>query len=193
MSVINLSFIKPPAFSLNRVNFWGVILFVLGLLAAFLAWDYHQRLSIKQANIEAQLETLEAYSPKPKQQAVQTYRLPKREVKAIKQMVAVLTLPWDALFRMIEAIKHKNIALLELNPNNKKRQVVIRGEAKNLRSVFSYIRVLDASALLNNVYLQTHSVDNNNPDKPVVFTIHGSWVTDTNQITASNVSEEAVK
>jgi len=103
------------------------------------------------------------------------FELPKREVGLIKLAVHQLSIPWQPLFQTIEQTKHKSIALLELSPSDQKDLLILRGEAKTLDAVFVYIRSLETSDSLDKVYLQSHSVDNADRSKPVLFTIYASW------------------
>jgi hypothetical protein len=65
--------------------------------------------------------------------------------------------------------------LLSLEPNKKKQQLVISGQAKNILAALSYIEALENLPMLSQVFLQKHTVDQLDPFKPVAFTIVAKW------------------
>jgi hypothetical protein len=69
----------------------------------------------------------------------------------------------------------QDIALLNLEPNSKKQQVSISGEAKNLQAALNYIQKLEAQSMLDKVYLQKYIIDEANLFKPVKFTLSAQW------------------
>jgi hypothetical protein len=65
--------------------------------------------------------------------------------------------------------------LAAFDPNIKKRQVLLVGEAKNLQTVLRYIEQLEAQAVLQEVYLQKHMVEETDVSKPVTFGVVAKW------------------
>ena len=49
------------------------------------------------------------------------------------------------------------------------------GQAKNLETVFLYVKQLDDQPMLSQVYLQKHSIEEADVSKPVNFTILAKW------------------
>ena len=101
--------------------------------------------------------------------------IPPEKIKQIEQVVSALVTPWNSLFLAIEQSDHKDIALLGLEPNSQKQQVVLTGEAKNLQVVLNYIQQLEQQPALTHVYLQKHSIDEADISKPVRFAVFAKW------------------
>ncbi len=57
-------------------------------------------------------------------------------------MLRQLSLPWNALFKAVEASGGQSIALLSLEPDLQKGMVKISGEAKDLEALLNYVRQL---------------------------------------------------
>lgn len=98
-----------------------------------------------------------------------------QEVNRANVVLHRLTLPWDALFLAVETAAGKEVALLALEPDAEKRQVRISGEARDYSAVLNYITQLEAQAVFGPVYLQSHQVQQQDPDKPVRFALLANW------------------
>jgi Tfp pilus assembly protein PilN len=97
------------------------------------------------------------------------------EIKAANEAILQLTLPWTELFNALESANSSNIALLGLEPDARKRFVRVSGEAKNSTALFAYIRLLQANKTMTSVYLKHQQVQEQNPEKPIRFTLDASW------------------
>jgi hypothetical protein len=65
--------------------------------------------------------------------------------------------------------------LLSLEPDFDKKQVKISGEANNYETVMEYLTELGQRDVFETVYLQNHDIRQEDPDKPVRFTLLASW------------------
>lgn len=97
------------------------------------------------------------------------------EIKRANTVLHQLTLPWDRLFEAVEASGSKEVALLALEPDPEKGTVKIGGEAKNYPAVMDYIRALKQQPIFGNVQLQNHQIQEQDPEKPVRFTMTVDW------------------
>ncbi|ADE12057.1 conserved hypothetical protein [Sideroxydans lithotrophicus ES-1] len=97
------------------------------------------------------------------------------EIKVANQVIMQLSLPWSELFDALEEANSSNIALLGIEPDAGKRLVRLRGEAKNSAALFAYIRILQANKAMTSVYLKHQQVQEQNPEKPIRFTLDASW------------------
>jgi len=96
-------------------------------------------------------------------------------LKKIRETVADLSTPWNALLGALETIQAPDIALLNLQPNKKKQQLTLTGQAKNVQKMLDYVQAVSSLKMLSNAYLQNHVVEMNDPNKPVNFTIVANW------------------
>lgn len=156
----------------------GVAFLGVTVVALLLAGIYFFKLSERVKSAEAQL----ALSQDSASQHGSTRRLTAagavelaQEVKNANDALRHLSVPWDALFRAVESSGSNKVTLLGLEPDIDKREVKIKGEAKNYKAVMSYMTQLQGQDEIGSVYLQRHDVQQEEPDKPVRFSILAAW------------------
>jgi hypothetical protein len=158
---------------------WGGLLLLVLALAALLASGLHYRnLSAEAALWESRAEQFERVAQRhlPGGRAGgQLAAGQAREVKRANEVLRQLSMPWDGLFQTVESVATKEVALLALEPDTEKRLVKISGEAKNIAAMLDYIRKLEHRAVFGSVYLQSHHVQLQDPDKPVRFVLLAIW------------------
>jgi Tfp pilus assembly protein PilN len=86
-----------------------------------------------------------------------------------------LSAPWTELFAMLEAYADEPVALLGMDPDLAKNDLVLTGEARDLAAVLDYVRYLKKQPMLSAVTLQSHQVSRQERDKPVRFRIVANW------------------
>ena len=84
-------------------------------------------------------------------------------------------MPWGELFKRVEASNEKEIALLSIQPDAGKRVMRLSGEAKNFEALLAYIARLEHTPMLNQVYLTSHELRLQDPQKPVRFALTANW------------------
>ncbi len=175
MRALNLDYRQD----LRLQNLLGFVLLGLVLaLAALLFWHY-KNLSNEKMQLESAVSTIESKLAQGRQPLSNFVNTPAniKEIMAFSnKAIQKLNLPWDNLFVLLEQAKGENIALLGVEPNAKDAKVKLSGEAKDFKSMFDYVRALQAQPVLNNVYLLDHKIDDQNPDKPIRFTLEAAWV-----------------
>ena len=171
---LDLEFIPTPFFSLSRLSWLNLLMLMLSLVATAFMWQTYQTKQVLYDALELKLDQLNQQQKKIPVSPV-PITIPPEKIKQIEQVVSALTIPWDPLFLAIEQSDYKDIALLGLEPNSQKQQVVLTGEAKNLRVVLDYIQQLQQQPTLAHVYLQKHSIDEADISKPVRFTVFAKW------------------
>ena len=97
------------------------------------------------------------------------------EIKHANEVLQQLSLPWGKLFQAIESSSGKDVALLAMEPDAEKHVVKISGEAKNIAAVLEYIKRLSAQEVFSSVYLQSHQIQQQDPEKPVRFALLAAW------------------
>ncbi len=98
-----------------------------------------------------------------------------QDIRQANDILQQLALPWDSLFKAVEANSEKEIALLSIQPDVNKHLVRIGGEAKNFDALLAYITRLEQSHILNHVYLVSHEVRTQDAEKPVRFALLANW------------------
>lgn len=174
MSMLHIDYQQNPPLSWT-----GPALLVLTLVAMILTVAYYVELSNKVANWEDRLEQVErrqgrlSLSGGPAGRGGEGMAL---EVKRANEVLRQLTLPWNELFEAVELAAGKEVALLVMEPNMEKHVVKINGEARSLEALLNYIMRLEEQDVFGPVYLQSHQVQQQDPDKPVRFSLLAVWV-----------------
>lgn len=151
---------------------------VLALVALMLTGAYYRKLNEQAAQWEAKADRIKRASQLQVQVVHTDVRAPMDlalEVKHANGVLRQLSLPWEDLFQAVESAGGKEIALLALEPDMEKRLVKISGEAKNIAAMLDYIKRLEDRSIFGTVYLQSHQVQQQNPDKPVRFALLAAW------------------
>lgn len=156
----------------------GAILLALALGALVMSGAWYRELDSRAAGWEAQAARLEgparrqAPEVRPGGRAAENLAL---EVQHANEVLRQLSLPWERLFQAVEMSGGKDVALLALEPEIANRSVKIGGEAKNMAALLDYIKRLEQRDVFGAVYLQSHQVQQQDPDKPVRFALLAAW------------------
>jgi hypothetical protein len=174
---LQLDFINQTAFSLSRWSALGVVVLLSSLMMAVFTWQLYNTASLEQNALSLKLSQMNRQSAhKEAPLPVVKSDISPEQMQQVQTTVWALILPWNELLQGIEKSDMQDIALLNLEPNSKKQQVTISGEAKNLQVALSYIQKLEAQPMLDKVYLQKYSIDEANLFKPVKFTLLAQWL-----------------
>ena len=98
-----------------------------------------------------------------------------RELDGARRLLQELVLPWDTLFRSVEASVDKDTALLAIEPDADKRAVRITGEARNYRAVLDFVLRLEKTPGLSRIHLLNHQIREEVAERPFMFTMTASW------------------
>jgi hypothetical protein len=98
------------------------------------------------------------------------------EVAVAKDTVQRLSMPWDRLFRALEAAANDQVALLAIQPDPKAGTVLISGDSKDYLAALTYVLNLSRSDALSRVQLARHEVKQDQ-GKSVGFSVSATWGT----------------
>ena len=171
--VVDLELNRPASAAFFNVTWLGVAVLVLSLCCAAILLNIYQKNQRDYQATNAKLTQQET----PKKVLIKSPVIPvsNQEINQVNSLINVLATPWDVLLEAIEQSDLPDITLLSIEPNLKKQQLVLTGEAKNLAIALLYIQQLEAHPVLNEVYLQKHSIDEADVSKPVRFNILAKW------------------
>ena len=99
-----------------------------------------------------------------------------REIRQANEVIGQIALPWERLFKAVEAAAGNKVALLGITPDSRSGTVEVSGECADLATVFDYVARLDRQDSLGHVYLLNHQVNAQDPLRPVRFTVSASWM-----------------
>jgi Tfp pilus assembly protein PilN len=156
---------------------WGWLVLVAGLLACgiFLDWYLFQ--------VRPQLQLAEADLSRTMYQLGQSesgaVRLSDKQLesdwKRAAKVAQELGAPWVGVFRILDQAVDQPVALLSVDIDSVRREVVLTGEARNYHAMLAYYSYLQKQKTLAGVDLQLHQVNQQDGDRPVRFRITALW------------------
>lgn len=171
---LHLDFVRPSA---PRTGL-GIALAVAGAVAAGAALLEYRSLAGEVSLLEARIADTQRMARRELPRLRQASLDPKTladEVRNANAVLAQLTIPWDALFREIEAAADPSVTLLSIQPDATSRGVRIAGEARRFEDVLAYVARLERRDALAKVYLTSHEVRSSG-SRPVAFGVSAQWV-----------------
>jgi Tfp pilus assembly protein PilN len=182
---LHLDFVRPRA----PRTWLGAGLLAAGALAAVATLLEYRALAAESARLEARIVDTQRMArrelPRLRQAALDPKALAD-EVRNANTVLAQLTIPWDALFREIEAAGDKSVTLLSIQPDAGTRALRITGEGRRFEDVLAYIGRLEGRPALANVFLASHELRQGGAQRPVAFALVAQWVDDENRRAAGN-------
>jgi len=155
---------------------WLLLVLGISALAAVTAWDHlywkpliaadGKRLHSAQLALEAR---------HPASLKIQGTQLAAEWGRAMA-IARELNLPWEKLFATFETQAERPVAILSLEPDVVKGELVLTAEARNFEEMLAYYRMLQQQENLSAVVLHTHQVNQQDQEKPIRFRITAKWV-----------------
>jgi Tfp pilus assembly protein PilN len=99
----------------------------------------------------------------------------KKEIAAANTVIRQLSLPWHEMFDAFELAANDEIALLGIEPDARKRLVKVTAESKSADAMLDYVKRLQDSGLLDDVFLQKHELQTKDQQKPLRFVVTSAW------------------
>jgi Tfp pilus assembly protein PilN len=97
------------------------------------------------------------------------------EIALVRETVQRLSTPWDNLFGALETAASDDVALLSIEPDPRAGKVVISGDSKDYLAALTYVLSLSRAETLGAVQLVRHEMKQNDPQKPVAFSVSATW------------------
>jgi hypothetical protein len=114
-------------------------------------------------------------SARPARASTPVGALSKEEFGAAQDTILRLSMPWDNVFRALEAARSDDVALLSIEPDAGSGSVSISGEAKSYPAALTYVAWLSHEKTLKNVRLAKHEIRRGDARRPIFFTISADW------------------
>lgn len=171
MRRLNIDFVARPLWRLPVAARLRAILAVLGGLAlsaaATLAWQAQQLdrqiTESAQAVMLARQALLARTPPRP------PLRLSAVQVAAINGAIGQLNTPWPAMLDAFESVATAEIALLQIEPDNRRRLVKGVAEAKDHRGMLDYLAALGSVAPFARAVVTRQEISDRDPNRPLRF------------------------
>jgi hypothetical protein len=156
----------------------GWLLLVAGLaVAAGAAWRY-EAVQANAAEVDAVVRrTRQALrQPAPVPLSAAESRQAVVGARRASEVVQQLNVPWNTLFATLESASTPDAVLLAIESDSDKRKVRITAEARDLKAMLAFLKVLEGQPALAGVQLQTHGIQQQDPQRPVRFSLAAVWV-----------------
>jgi hypothetical protein len=164
---LQLDFIQPP-----RRPLW------LGLLVLTVALGTTGLLALRLHEVRSELRRVTTAkellnTDRPRTKPVPVARLDEH-IKAAEGVVRNLTLPWATLIETLENAATPDVAVLQIQPDAQQQQLRVTAEARNQGAMWQYVRKLAAANTLEDVHLLSHQVQQDDPQKPLQFSVQAT-------------------
>lgn len=153
----------------------GAILLLLAVAALVLTGGYYYRLSMNVAELETSKYRFERAASQRVSGHQREARDVMQEVTHANEVLRYLSLPWGNMFQAVESSGNRDVTLLEMEPDIEKHTVRISCEARNISAMLDYIKRLGQRHEFGRVYLQSHRIQAQEPEKPVQFSLFAEW------------------
>ncbi len=151
---------------------------LLAIALAFTA-DVGSSYVVARSGVEAKSSRLvrlsNAYSAREAVAPAAARSLSPEEFAAAQDTILRLSMPWDNVFRALEAARSDDVALLSIEPDAGSGSLSITGEARSYPATLTYVAWLAHEKTLKNVRLAKHEIVQNEARRPVLFTISADW------------------
>lgn len=153
----------------------GWLLLVLGALLVAAACAEYSAVDADVVALRAKAAQQHAAKPAAKASPEEA-RVAEQAAKAADVVRDQLAVPWPSLFVQLEGASNDDIALLSLQADPSQRSMRLGGEARSFGALMEYVRRLEASEAFANVRLAGHEVRQQDPNRPVSFSLTAAWV-----------------
>lgn len=170
---MHIDFVETSTFSFKTISALGATLLLVAIACACYWLQQYQTQQQTFSSLVSASGAAPVLPSKPVAPVVET--VSEDEMQYANDISAQLSTPWNPLLTSLEQVNAPDIALLSIEPNRKKQQLVLTGQAKNMAAILQYVQALAQLNGLAQVYLLKHQVDQSDPFKPVGFTIVAQW------------------
>ncbi len=151
---------------------------LLAIALAFTA-DVGSSYVVARSGVEAKSSRLarlsNAHSAREAVAPAAARSLSQEEFAAAQGTILRQSMPWDNVFRALEAARSDDVALLSIEPDAGSGSLSITGEARSYPATLTYVAWLSHEKTLKNVRLAKHEIVQNEARRPVLFTISADW------------------
>lgn len=169
-----------PTSALQQVARAGWIetwLALLAVLCALALWWLLGSSTEQSAAWQAQLDRVNQVSAPAAHQSSEAQQPPldTAQVQLVNAAIRQLNLPWAEVLSALEQSTPRGIALLTIEPDAARQELKLSAEAANLEAMLDYVTRLKQQRFFTSVDLQTHQIDEQDPQQAVRFELEARW------------------
>ena len=160
---------KRPRWTLSSLLLLAILALGLSLRTYLDARDTLQQL---QDEVSASAERRQRQEQRP---ATAPLALSEAQIMAINAAVEQLNIPWAELFQLLEVAVPDNVALLALQPEGRKRLLLVQAEAKSDAHMLAFVDRLRQQEGVAQAFLSKHEIRDQDPNHPYRFSVELRW------------------
>ena len=155
----------------------GIAIVIVGIVISSASlWQYFAA-SRELERIEADIHSA-VTSADRRRAAAATRKTPpiaEPKVQAINHAIARLNVPWNELFAAFEAERSKEVALLALLPDPRRRVLAVQAETLTTRAMIDFVDRLRAMPSFAEAVLVKHERREQDTGQPYRFSVEVHW------------------
>ena len=155
----------------------GIALLIVAIVLIAVSVWRHVAATRELERIEADIAS--ATSAAERRRAARTARPPpaiaEPKVQAINNTIARLNVPWNDLFAAFEAVRSKDVALLALLPDPRRRVLVVQAETPTAQAMIDFVDRVRGLPAFDEAVLVKHERREQDPGQPYRFAVEVHW------------------
>ena len=155
----------------------GIALLCTAVIAAALSVSQYVAASRELERIEADIQS--TTSAADRRRAADANRIapliPEQKINAINHAIAQLNVPWSQLFAAFEAERPKEVALLALLPEPRKRVLIVQAETLTTPRMIDFVDRLRSMPSFTEAVLVKHERREQDAGQPYRFAVEIHW------------------
>lgn len=172
MRAVHLDFVRPP----QRMLVLRRGLAVVALLASAGIFSYlHWVVNPETERLQRALDQQNAQAASLVPQAKMSPAVVSQTWKRAQAVSSQLNLPWGRLFEFMGSASSKSLALLSVEPDPNKGQVVVNAEARDFDAMLQFVKAMQADEAFSEVALQSHMINHAVAELPIRFRLTARW------------------
>lgn len=161
----------------RRLSRSGLLLLAAAIVAGAASFSQFERLRQEHAAVDAELalaqSRLERRTSAPRSRADGARFA--EEAAAANAVIRRINFPWNEVFGAFEAVASDEVALIGIEPDAAKGLVTVTAESRTPRGMLQYVKRLQRTVVLEQVVLQKHELQAEDPQRPVRFNVVAKW------------------
>jgi hypothetical protein len=155
----------------------GIALLVLGAAVAVAGvWQYVAALrELVRIDADIRAATGAAERERAAGRARAAPQMPEAKINAINSAIARLNVPWNEVFAAFETERTKEVGLLALLPDPRRRMLVVHAETLTARAMIDFVDRVRAVPAFSEAVLVKHERREQDPGQPYRFAVEVHW------------------
>ena len=164
------------AAGLSARRMLGIALLILGVVVAAVGvWQYAST-SRELERIEADIRSATGEAEKRRAKSARAApQMADAKINAINNAIARLNVPWNELFAAFEAERPKEVGLLALLPDPRRRVLIVHAETLTARAMTDFVDRVRAAPAFTEAVLVKHERREQDAGQPYRFAVEVHW------------------